>query len=477
MNILFPGRFVIFLTAFFSTLPFFVLGAPIYISPDGNDLFVAHGNGKIEIWDQASGSLSETFQLNSTLMEEFETDGTNLYVGTMEGELLVLDSTGNISMRINVSEFALSSLAINQDSRLLYTGSYDNIIRVWDMRDWSLVKEIEEHKLPVNKLVLDGNYLYSASGDASVKIWDKHTMTLIKTLTTHSDWRAARMEKYPIWEMLIVDNKVYTGHVSGSIRIWDLTTDSLIKEIQAHSSDVTELITDGQYIYSGGASRDKTVKIWTLEGDRRGPVLNVGSAVGALAVDSDYLYVGVREGGVLVYDKSDWNLSRKLGNFTQDYTPELSSNEEEQSQLTFNPVLLVVFVLVLVLIAALILETYTSVKKKHDKLGIREIGNHITSSIGIGDVLKILAVSSIIIFFMGLINTAMVFPQYIPNIQVIYYFDVLVRNGAFLPIWFLLLPSLAYWVMGRHRGRTRYLTSVVILAFATLIYMFAPGVV
>ncbi len=170
-----PGKFLLLFVLFFLVLPLPVLGVPIYLKSSGDFLYMIHREGTIEVWDKSSGLLEGRFSVDDTSILSSETDGTNLYVGSTDNRVFVIDLTGQILKEINISsdfpDLAISSIAIDKDSQFLYTGSYDNIIRVWDMRDWSLVKVIEEHKLPVNDLVLDGRYLYSASGDGSVKVF------------------------------------------------------------------------------------------------------------------------------------------------------------------------------------------------------------------------------------------------------------------------------------------------------------------
>ncbi|MCK4335458.1 MAG: hypothetical protein KAW40_01910 [Candidatus Aenigmarchaeota archaeon] len=465
-------KFLLSFVVFFAVLALPVLGFPASLKSDGELLYVAHKDGTLEVWNKSSGSLIERFLTNIKLWS-FEMDGTNFYVGSEDGRVLVLDLDGQILEEINASPASMvSSIAIDEDSKFLYAGSHDNVIRIWDTQDWSLVKVIEEHKLPVNALVLDGRYLYSASGDGSVKVWDKHTMVLVKNLTTHTEWRTARNEGYVVWKMVVHGNKVYTGHVNGKIRIWDLNTDSLVKEVEAHTGDVGALVTDGQYIFSS-RYMEKSVKIWTMDGEPAGSVLHMEYSPQELEVDNNYLYAGVREGGVVVYDKNYRNLVMELGSFAEAMP---QSPERELGSSEFNPVLPVVVFFALFLVIVVTLETYVSVKKEYGRLTKSGVKNFLTSFVKIEDALKILGVASIIIFVLGLLNARSVFPSYVYGLQAIYYFDVLVRKGAFLPIWFLLLPSLAYWATKKHKRRIRYLTSVIALFIAVIVYLVAPTV-
>lgn len=461
---------ILLLAAFFAVVPLPVLGFPVSLKTDGNLLYVANKDGTIEVWDARSGSLEERFQTGIPSFS-FEKDGTSFYIGS-SNRFFVLDLTGHVVKEINVSgSTVISSIALDKDYSRLYTGSWDNTIRVWNMEDWSLERAMEEHKLPVSALALDDRYLYSAS--VAVKVWDRQTLAFVKNLTTQTDWKTARREGYPIVSIIVEDDKIYTGHINGNIRIWDLTTDSLVKEVEAHPGDVTGLATDGQYIYSIGGSREKTVKIWTMEGDPTGMALKTEKSTRLVAIDENYLYVGVYEEGVLVYDKNYRNLVNELGSFIG---PPPGSGEQQVGTQPLNPTLPIIVAFALFLIIAVVLETYVGVKKKHGKLTTRGVRDFLMSFVTIEDILKILILSSIIIFAIGTINTTSIFPSYVSGLQAIYYFDILVRRGAFLPVWFLLLPSVTYWATKKYKRRMRYLATALALLVAVVIYLVAPTV-
>jgi WD40 repeat protein len=466
-------KFILLSAVFLFIMSANVSAIPLFLETEGDFLYSVHDNGTIEKWEKYSGSLERIFppELDIELWS-FGKDETNFYLGTRDGRVIVVDMNGSVLREINTTpDNIISALAVDKELSRLYTGSYDCIIRVYNAKDWSLEKTIDEHKENIDSFYLDDLYLYSGSADGSVKIWDRQNMSLLKTLIT------ATAEGGPqIIEMLVEDNKVYTGHMNGKIRICDLKSGSVIKEIQAHSGVVTRLLTDGQFIYStGGGTSRGTVKIWTMELDSANKIFETEYTSRVSAIDEDYLYVGVYEGGILVYDKNYLNIVRKLGDFSE--VPEMTSSPEQQAEVPSpNPTLLLISVFVSFLIAAVMLETYVGVKKKHGKLTKRGFADTIASLFAIEDVLKIIILSSIIIFAVGTFNTYSVFPHYISNLHAVYYFDMLVRRGAFLPVWFLLLPSVTYWLAKKNSRRIRYSAPIISLLIAAVIYLVAPTI-
>ena len=55
---------------------------------------------------------------------------------------------------------------------LLFSGSFDHQIRIWDMGDWTCVRVLAGHSGYIHALIVpDTNHVYSASGDKTIKFW------------------------------------------------------------------------------------------------------------------------------------------------------------------------------------------------------------------------------------------------------------------------------------------------------------------
>nr|MCK4930071.1 hypothetical protein [Nanoarchaeota archaeon] len=187
-------------------------------------------------------------------------------------------------------------------------------------------------------------------------------------------------------------------------------------------------------------------------------------------------YVGTREGGILVYDKSNWNLTRKFGDFTW-YARYEANKPTPYSKKRVNPMLPIFIAFAFFFVIAVIIEAYAHIRKKPGKLTWSVVRKFFASFVKVEDVLKILGITSIIILIVGIINPRLAFPYYVSNLKIIYYFDALVKRGSFLPIWFLLLPTLAYWMTKKSKKGVRYLASALALAIAVVVYLLAPKLV
>ena len=72
----------------------------------------------------------------------------------------------------------------NPQSNLIVSGSFDESIRVWDVRTGKCLKTLPAHSDPVSAVHFnrDGSLIVSSSYDGMCRIWDTTTGKCLKTL-------------------------------------------------------------------------------------------------------------------------------------------------------------------------------------------------------------------------------------------------------------------------------------------------------
>jgi len=145
-------------------------------------------------------------------------------MNTRESKVFPIDDELNLKTGV-------MSVAISHDDRLFASGSYDTVVRVWDIATGTLVHRLRGHRDSVQSVAFtpDGKGLVSCSSDGKLKYWEFST-TLSDTHETGEQFSKCMLD--------------FTGHR-------DLVRSVAISH-------------DGQWIVSG--SNDESVQFWDRHG-------------------------------------------------------------------------------------------------------------------------------------------------------------------------------------------------------------------
>lgn len=134
---------------------------------------------------------------------------------------------GPVNFYFRKDLFAASALAISPDGRLLAVGTHDNIVRLWDLREKTLVNEFRGHGKLVSDMAFlpDGKTLVTASWDHKTVFWDVTSKKPIRTLT-HKGPSLPTIAVSPDGGMLA------EGARNGLIRLWNLVDGTLLREVK-----------------------------------------------------------------------------------------------------------------------------------------------------------------------------------------------------------------------------------------------------
>ncbi|KAI8086176.1 uncharacterized protein BX664DRAFT_335096 [Halteromyces radiatus] len=262
-----------------------------------------------------------------------------------------------------------SVLSLVCSDKYLFSGSQGFIIHVWDLQTFSLVKILEGHRGSVLGLALstDQQWLFSCSGDGTVRVWDTETLNCAYLIQSCHDVGDIFSVVYSD-----VSNMFIFGSQNTSIQWYDFddpqthgaTTDVPVIPISLRNSqkskffsndtdgydgynhnvmdeDVIKCVVreknvysnahdgyvycllhstnipnvDGEVIISG--SGDGDVKIWPIQhGELKHlRTLRGNSDKGVLSLalsDDGYLFCGVQEGDVQIWDLETYQMIRSV---------------------------------------------------------------------------------------------------------------------------------------------------------------------
>mmetsp|Transcript_48045 Transcript_48045/g.134140 ORF Transcript_48045/g.134140 Transcript_48045/m.134140 type:complete len:590 (-) Transcript_48045:97-1866(-) len=143
---------------------------------------------------------------------------------------------------------------------VLFTGSQDCNIMIWDLNNLQYIGTLPGHRGFVKCMVatLSRKLLCSGSQDRTIKVWSLDTFSSTKTLHGHS----GEVNALTILEGVSIPALI-SGSEDKSIRVWDLSSLAILATLeQAHGGSVFALrpLEGGLFL---SASRDRTMKVWT----------------------------------------------------------------------------------------------------------------------------------------------------------------------------------------------------------------------
>eukprot|EP00667_Euglena_gracilis_P003893 EG_transcript_3905 len=136
--------------------------------------------------------------------------------------------------------------------RLLFSGSDDTTVRVWDSTG-SCLRVLSEHRGAVRCMVTWRHRVLSGSADGTVRVWDCKGSPAQALISGHG----------PVLCMATLSQKLFTGTVGGTIRMWSRHGE-LLKSMDGHRGTVWCMASFKGRLFSG--STDGAIRMWTEEG-------------------------------------------------------------------------------------------------------------------------------------------------------------------------------------------------------------------
>lgn len=155
----------------------------------------------------------------------------------------------------------VTSVTWSRDGKMLATGCYDGLARIWD-RQGEQKLLLNEHTGPVFSLKWNktGNYLLSGSYDRRAVVWDPATGTVVRSYMVHS---------LPVLDVDWRDDDVFATCSSDmSIHIFKVSVEDTatpLKSFVGHKDEVNTICWSKSGKYLASCSDDYTAKLWTIE--------------------------------------------------------------------------------------------------------------------------------------------------------------------------------------------------------------------
>ena len=233
----------------------------IEFAPDGKTLASSSEDGSISIWDTIQGTERLHLQTNITgaVNITFDSDGQHLIGRDFNNDKIIVWNivTGQTIQQYNVHNKEISSIAYDNQGRLLAAGCNDEKVVIWEVHTDKLLESVvgDCNDLPPN-FSADGTLLtwsFSSVPDDSIIVWDVVKQHLVRKI----EYRFSDNISWSLLESSINHAMLTESGSETTIRIWDITTGQRIgKNVNVYDLEslTTALSQDGSRLAVGGYS-------------------------------------------------------------------------------------------------------------------------------------------------------------------------------------------------------------------------------
>ncbi len=150
-------------------------------------------------------------------------------------------------------------VAFSPNGQLLASGSWDNTIKLWDVKTGKMRQTLQGHTDLVLSIAFSPNGLLLASGSAdnTIKLWEVSSGNVLKTLREKESW-VGSVAFSPDGQTLAAEG------ADNTIKQWALSTDKVQQIFSGHTNIINSVSfsPDGELLASGSA--DSTIKLWAV---------------------------------------------------------------------------------------------------------------------------------------------------------------------------------------------------------------------
>jgi WD40 repeat protein len=206
------------------------------------------------------------------------------------------------------------SVSFSPDGNLVVSGSVDNTMRLWLVREGRLLRTMHGHSFPVLKASFtpNGASLITGSTDGLIRIWQVSNGLLARTISGHAGWITGLD--------ISGDGKLLASSAQDfTVRLWRLPDGGPVQTIDEGMAAVSGVIFSPDGKKMAWAEEDGTVRLRALSGEWLHIFKDSEAAAKCVAFSpqGDLLAAGYADGAIHLWRVADGELLQALKGHTQ----------------------------------------------------------------------------------------------------------------------------------------------------------------
>eukprot|EP00812_Abedinium_dasypus_P008432 NODE_2194_length_978_cov_343.458288.p1 GENE.NODE_2194_length_978_cov_343.458288~~NODE_2194_length_978_cov_343.458288.p1 ORF type:complete len:294 (+),score=92.30 NODE_2194_length_978_cov_343.458288:22-882(+) len=206
---------------------------------------------------------------------------------------------------------AVQEVTISSDGQFALSGSWDHMMRLWDLNTGVTVRKFRGHTKDVYSVAFsaDNRQIVSGSRDRSIKLWN--TLAECKFTieeSAHTDW-VSKVAFSPSAKMPLIVSCSWDKLV----KVWNLSTCKLKTNLAGHTGVIYTVAVspDGSLCASGG--KDGSAMLWDVNDGKHLYTLDAGGTINALTFSpKNYWLVAATDSSIKIWDLENKNILDEL---------------------------------------------------------------------------------------------------------------------------------------------------------------------
>ena len=300
-------------------------------APDGSQLLIAAGrfvesmpqmdDNAIRVLDMTGTEAGQYGDFSDTVQEIlFSADGSRLFASTFDGEIVAFDTaTQAVLWRDFAGETQIYELALSPDDTRLAASSFTGDVTVWDAETGDLLMTLEHGGINANAvLFMDDTRLFTGSTDNLIRLWDVSgdVPLVARTYTGHTE---------SVLALLLERNgaQLISANLNGTILLHDIDNGEVIRRFTGEGQPIYAMVQNpavNSLVTVGPAAADSTgAGVWKLDNAAivtgAMPNIELASASNSLVVIDDSQVILGDDTGQLVQVNPNENSATVLAAF------------------------------------------------------------------------------------------------------------------------------------------------------------------